>query len=345
MQRLFATFGLAVITLVISSHTIRAERAPIPTISQYPYLGAIVVDAATGKVLFEKNADVACFPASVVKLMDFLLILEDVERGTIKLTDPITITAEAAGMGGTQVFLKEHESFALDDMLYALMIQSANDAAVALAISLAGSKPAFVARMNQRATELGLANTRFHSVHGLPPALGQEPDVSTARDLARIGLELVKHKDCLRYTSTVKRGFRNDTFMMENHNNLLGLGGCDGLKTGYIKAGGYSIVATASRGDRRVIAAVVGSRGDRDQIDMGRARDQATAQLLAEGLAAASAPPPPRPIVTNAPPVVQEAPAPPQAKSGPGWKTIAGIVIGVALVIWGMRRRRLDSDL
>lgn len=346
MTRRFAFLATLALALLTLPQPGLAKRAPIPTISQYPYLGAITVDASTGKVLFEKNADAACFPASVVKLMDLLLILEDVARGSVSLTNIISTTAEASTMGGTQVYLKEHESFTVDDLLYALMVQSANDAAVALAIGIAGSKDAFVARMNARAKELGMQATTFHSVHGLPPAAGQKPDVSTARDLSLLARELLKHQDTLRYTSTVKRGFRQDTYVMENHNHLLGQGGCDGMKTGYIKAGGYSIVATAARGDKRVIAAVVSSRGDKTPIDMGKARDAATAQLLAEGLAAAAAlPPPAPPAVTNAPPVEEEVTPAAKEKSGWGWKTITGIVIGVALILFGMYRRRLDSNL
>lgn len=329
--------ALCAAVLLLATAAAHAQRAPIPTIAKDPYLGALVVDAATGKVLFEQNADATCFPASVVKLMDLLLILEDIERGTVKPTDMVTTTAEASNMGGSQVFLREHEAFSVNDLLYALMVQSANDAALALAMHAAGTKEGFVVRMNQRAKELGMEHTRFASVHGLPPSQGQEPDVSTPRDLMLLGRELLKHKETLTYTSTVKRGFRNDSFIMENHNNLLGQGGCDGLKTGYFKAGGYSIVATAARDGRRVIAVVVGSQ-------QRQSREAATARLLAEGLAAAQPPPPPpppRPVApTNAPPAV--AVTPPPAESHHSWLTFFGIVIGAALIAFGLRRRRLD---
>ena len=254
-----------------------AGRAPIPTISEDPYRGAIVVDVASGGVLFERGADAMCFPASTVKLMVLLLVLEDVERGAVKLSDPITVTAEAARMGGSQVYLDERERFSVDELLYALTVQSANDAAVALAVGISGSKAAFVARMNRRAHELGMHRTQFHSVHGLPPSAGQEVDRSTPRDLATLARALLGNADALRYTSTVRRGFRDGAFVLENHNSLLGQGGCDGLKTGYMRAGGFSIVATAARDERRVIAVVAGS-------STARARDLAAAQLLESGL-------------------------------------------------------------
>src|SRR5437762_13682103 len=136
-------------------------------ISKNPYLGAIVVDAATGKVLFEDQADARGYPASVLKLMDLLIILEKIERKQLSLQDPVLVSARASHTGGSRVWLKEKETFTLDEMLYALMVQSANDAAVALAEKVAGTTDAFVNLMNRRAKELGMNNTVFHSVHGL----------------------------------------------------------------------------------------------------------------------------------------------------------------------------------
>lgn len=342
---IFPTTLLGLALLALPAH---AQRAKIPTISQDPYLGAITVDAATGKVLFEKNADASCFPASIVKLMDLLIILEDVQRGSLQLTTPILSTAEAANMGGSQVYLREHESFSIDELLYALMVQSANDAATALAIGIAGSKDAFTLRMNQRAQQIGMANTVFHSVHGLPPGAGQEPDVSTPRDLTLLAREALKHAEVLRYTSTKTNAFRahldagQGRIDMKSHNGLLwSVPGCDGLKTGYFRAGGFSVIATAARDGKRVITVVVGSVSK-------DARDRAAAQLLTEGLALAMAPPPPPPkhVPAALPVPTEEAPAtPPENKSGWGWKTITGIAVGVALIIFGIRRRRLDSDL
>src|SRR5512133_1310366 len=151
-------------------------------VSRNPYLGAIVLEASTGRVLFEENADARGYPASVLKLMDLLIILEKVERGQLSLQDSVPVSAKAARTGGSEVWLKEKESFTVDEMLYALMVQSANDAAVALAERVSGSTEDFVELMNAKAREVGVKNTVFQSVHGLPPGKGQQQDVTTARD-------------------------------------------------------------------------------------------------------------------------------------------------------------------
>lgn len=255
----------------------QAPAESLPAISSDPYLGAVVTDAGGGQVLSEDRADQEGYPASMVKLMVLLLVQEKVDEGLLKLDDPIKVTAEAAGMGGSQVYLAEKEVFSVEDLLYALMIQSANDAAVALAQHIAGSKDAFVELMNARAKTLGMGHTTFHSVHGLPPGEGQKPDVSTARDMATLARAVLQHPDLLRYTSTKERGFRDDTFIMRTHNKLLHtFEGCDGLKTGYFRAAGYSVAATARRGDRRVIVVVLGSK-TKDT------RNAKAAELLSKG--------------------------------------------------------------
>ncbi len=253
-------------------------------ISRNPYLGAIVLDAATGKVLFEQQADVKGYPASVLKLMDLLIILERVEQGQLSLQDQVPVSAKASHTGGSRVWLMDKETFTLDEMLYALMVQSANDAAVALAEKVGGTTDGFVELMNNRARELGMTSTVFRSVHGLPPGKGQEHDITTARDLSILCRELLKHPDTLRYTSTRERPFRSNvpqkTVVMRTHNHLLGhVDGCDGLKTGYITQAGFSIAVTASRKGQRVIAIVL------DSIDL-KTRDAKAAELLAKGFAA-----------------------------------------------------------
>jgi D-alanyl-D-alanine carboxypeptidase (penicillin-binding protein 5/6) len=254
------------------------------SIARTPYLGAIVVDASNGRVLFEQGADVRGYPASVLKLMDLLIILEKIERHELSLQDQVPVSAKAAKTGGSQVWLAEKESFPLDDMLYALMVQSANDAAVALAEKVAGSTDGFIDLMNRKAKELGMNSTVFHSVHGLPPAAGQEHDVTTARDLSLLCRELLKHSDTLRYTSTRERTFRpnagSKTVIMRTHNHLLShVDGCDGLKTGYIAQAGFSIAVTAARNHQRIIAVVL------DSTDL-KTRDSNAATLVAKGFSA-----------------------------------------------------------
>ena len=257
------------------------NTAALGIISKSPYSGAIVIDAATGKVLFEDNADTRGYPASITKLMVLLVILDAVEAHHLTLGEPVRVTAKASKIGGSQVYLKENEVFSVDELLYALIIQSANDAATALAIHYAGSKEAFVDLMNKRAQEIGMKDTVFRSVHGLPPSRGQLPDISTPRDIAKLCRELLKKPGALKYTSTRQRLLRADTaepFMMMSHNRLLkNTEGCDGLKTGYFRAAGYSIAATASKKDQRVIAVVFGAVNR-------RVRDANAKRMLTKGL-------------------------------------------------------------
>lgn len=260
----------------------KVSRNRVRVLSEDPYRGAIVINAASGEVLFEKNADTVGYPASMVKMMDLLLILEGIDKGHMALKDKIVVSAEAARMGGSQVYLKEKEVTTVEDLLYALMLQSANDAAVALALHYKGSKEAFVELMNRRADELGMKDTVFHSVHGLPPGRGQLPDVSTARDIAKLGQKLIRHPDALKYTSMKKRLFRPDApepFIMRNHNHLVkNFEGCDGLKTGFFWAAGFSITATATQNGTRALVVIIGSTSS-------RVRDVKASKLLSEGLA------------------------------------------------------------
>ena len=274
---------------VVAAHASSGGRARIGSRTKEPYLGAIVVDADVGTVIFEDHADEVGYPASVIKLMDMLIIQDRIKAGTLHLEDIVTTTREAAQIGGTQVFLKEKEIFPVEDLLYAIMIQSANDAATALSIHIAGSTTGFVELMNKRAQGLGMEATRFHSVHGLPPSTGEDPDVSTPRDLTRLAREILKYPDVLKYTSTLERGFRGGAFIMRTHDHLLrSVPGCDGLKTGFISAGGFSIVATAQRGGRRIIAVLMGcpTRVGRDKV---------AAELIEKGFMNLPPLPPPPP--------------------------------------------------
>jgi D-alanyl-D-alanine carboxypeptidase (penicillin-binding protein 5/6) len=258
-----------------------ANATPLEIMSRSPYSGAIVIDAATGKVLFEDNADAKGYPASITKLMVLLVILEAVEARRLTLNEPVRVTAQASKIGGSQVYLKENEVFPVDELLYALIVESANDAATALAIHYAGGKEAFVELMNRRAREIGMRDTIFRSVHGLPPGKGQLPDISTPRDIAKLCRELLKKPNVLKYTSTKRRPFRTDAaepFMMTNHNRLLrNTKGCDGLKTGYFRAAGFSIAATASRNRQRAIAVVFGALN-------AKVRDAKAREMLTRGL-------------------------------------------------------------
>jgi len=249
-------------------------QARISIMARNPYVGAIVVDAETGAVLFEDGADRKTYPASVVKLMGLLLTLDAIDRREIAFDDPVRVTAEAARTGGSQIYLAENEVLTVDDLLFALMIQSANDAAAALAVHVGGSREDFVEKMNAKANELGMTSTRFQSPHGLPPGKGQEPDLTTPRDIARLARAVLSRPGALRYTSTKVHSLRAGRFVMRSHNTLLeSFPGCDGLKTGYFHAAGFSIAATASRGGKRVVAVVLGSESS-------RTRDKKAKELL-----------------------------------------------------------------
>ena len=279
-------FPLLLTCLLIISQAAWAARTKLDTIAGEPYMSALVIDADTGKILFDDNSEAVVYPASVLKLMGLLIILEHIERGTLRLDDMVQVTKEAAQMGGSQVYLDPKEQFSVEDLLYALTVQSANDAAVALATRVAGSKAGFVSLMNARAKELGMKNSHFYSVHGLPPSDGQKPDETTARDLAILARELANKPDVFKYTSTRERNFRDGKFIMRTHNHLLAkVDGCDGFKTGYFKAAGFSIVATAKKSGVRIIAIVMGSK-DR------KVRDIKATELLAKGFALV----PPKPV-------------------------------------------------
>jgi D-alanyl-D-alanine carboxypeptidase (penicillin-binding protein 5/6) len=224
-----------------------------------------VVDAHTARILYESGAFNYAYPASVTKLMTLLLTLEAIEQGKVHLTDKVKITPEISAIGGSQIWLDPRETnFTVEDLLYATVVHSACDAAYALAVHVAGSHDAFDELMNKRARDLGMNATIFHSPHGLPPGKGKQPDISTPYDIALLSLEVLHHPEALKYTATSLTYLRDGATMLASRNPLLsrrsgGYPGCDGLKTGYHRIGGYSIAVTARRNGERVIAVILGS--------------------------------------------------------------------------------------
>ncbi len=225
------------------------------------YSEACVVEPTTGTVIFESNDHAPWPTASLAKMMLMLIVAEKIHDGSLKLTDQITTSRKAAEMGGSQVYLKEGEVFSLDDMMKAVVVHSANDASVAVAEYIAGSTEAFVVMMNQQAAAIGMKDSHYYSVHGLPPEKGEQPDVASAFDQAILARELLKYPDVLRWSSIDTAPFRNGTFVLRNTNHMVRtFPGCDGLKTGFYDKSGFNVVATAKRNDLRLIAVVLGSQ-------------------------------------------------------------------------------------
>jgi D-alanyl-D-alanine carboxypeptidase len=250
------------------------------------YKGAIATDAATGAVLFEDNADAVSPPASMTKLMTFAVLDDDLKKGTLTLNTPITVTPEdarvAAFKDSTEVWLKQGETFRVEDLIYAMMIQSANDAAYALAHKAGGTAKDFVAQMNTKARELGMNNSTFRSPHGFPPPSRRiaDGDLTSPRDYALLCRYLLLNTDILKYTSvksmTFGAGVRALPVLMNNHNHLLGkIPGVDGLKTGFTSGAGFCLSATAERNGHRIIVVMMDSPDS-------RTRDLNVQQLISQ---------------------------------------------------------------
>ena len=219
---------------------------------------AILIEESTGNVIYELNPDEKLNPASMTKIMSLILIMEKIDEGKIKLTDDVTVSKEAASMGGSQVYINEGEVYQVGELLKAVAIASANDAAVALAEKASGSKEKFVDEMNKKAEELGLNNTHFMNPHGLD----EENHYSSAKDMSIMARELLKHERILDYTSKYEDYFKKkdgSNIWLVNTNKLVRFyEGMDGLKTGYTKSAGYCLTATAEKNNLRFISVVMG---------------------------------------------------------------------------------------
>jgi D-alanyl-D-alanine carboxypeptidase (penicillin-binding protein 5/6) len=225
-----------------------------------PYAAALVVDADTGRVLFTKDADDPRPPASMVKMMVALLAFEALDRGDIHLSDLVPISLAASRTGGSGVMLRYGERLPFEDLLKAMLVASANGASVAIADAIAGSQLAMISRMNERARELGMKETAYRTVNGLPPKRGKGvPDMTSANDLAILARKLLEHPAVFRYSAQPFVPIRNGTLVIRNTNHLVGhMEGADGLKTGYFRQAGFNLTATASRDGLRLIAVVLG---------------------------------------------------------------------------------------
>lgn len=219
---------------------------------------AVLMEATTGTVLYIQNPNEALPPASVTKIMTLLLVMEAIDSQRLNLTDTVVVSANAASMGGSQVYLKEGEQMCVNDLLKSVVIASANDAAVALAEHLYGSVDAFVAKMNEKAASLGMKNTFFENVTGLDDTA--QKHLTSAMDIAIMSKELIKHPTILQYSSIWMDTIRNGEFGLTNTNRLVRFyPGCTGLKTGSTSKAGFCISVTAERNGFSLICVIMGA--------------------------------------------------------------------------------------
>lgn len=218
----------------------------------------VLMDAQTGTVLYSKNMNEALPPASVTKVMTLLLVFEAIDNGTLKYDEAVTVSENAASMGGSQVFLEPGESMNVDELIKCVVVSSANDAALTLAERVGGSEEGFVELMNKRAKELGMENSYFENVTGLDDDVTRH--LTSAYDIALMSRELLKHKDITKYTTIWMDTIRNGQFGLSNTNRLVKYyRGVTGLKTGYTSGAGYCISASAERDGLHLIAVVMGA--------------------------------------------------------------------------------------
>lgn len=219
---------------------------------------AVLMDADTGTVIYEKNSHEKLPPASITKVMTMLLVMEAIEQKKLKLTDSVTVSENASSKGGSQIFLEPGETMTVHDMLKGVAVGSANDASVALAEHIGGTEENFVAMMNTRAEQLGLKNTKFQNPNGLPV----NDHYSSAYDIALLSRELLKHPQITKYTGLYQDYLRQDSkkpFWLVNTNKLVRFyQGLDGIKTGFTSEARFCLTATAKRNNFRVIAVALG---------------------------------------------------------------------------------------
>ena len=230
---------------------------------------ALLMDAATGRVLYEKNAHEKLAPASVTKVMTMLLIMEAIDSGKIGWDDTVTASETAAAKGGSQVYLKAGEMMSVTDMLKSIAVSSANDCACAMAEHIAGSESAFVELMNKRAKELGMEDTHFVNCTGLDDDPNAREHVTSAYDIALMSRQLlVHHPDIKKFTTIWMDTIRDGSFGLANTNKLVRFyQGCTGLKTGFTSGAGYCLSASACREGLELIAVVMGAESSQDRFN------------------------------------------------------------------------------
>jgi D-alanyl-D-alanine carboxypeptidase (penicillin-binding protein 5/6) len=233
-----------------------------------PAKSAVLMDVATGQLLYEENAHTPLAPASVTKVMTMLLIMEAIDSGRIGWNDQVTTSEAAAAKGGSQIYLKVGETMSVSDMLKSIAVSSANDCACAMAEHIAGSEKAFVDKMNQRARELGMQDTNFVNCTGLDDGEEAKNHKTSAYDIALMSRELLKnHPDIKKFTTIWMDTVRNGAFGLSNTNKLVRFyQGATGLKTGFTSQAGYCLSASALREDLELVAVVMGAETSKDRF-------------------------------------------------------------------------------
>ena len=247
---------LLVAVLVFGMFPLKAEAADM----QIEAKSALLMDVATGQVLYEQDANTPLAPASVTKVMTMLLIMEAIDSGKIKWEDAVTASEEAAAKGGSQIYLKAGETMTVEEMVKSIAVSSANDCACAMAEHIAGSEAAFVQRMNDRAAELGMKDTKFVNCTGLDDSAEAKEHKTSAHDIAVMSRELLQnHPDIKKYTTIWMDTVRGGTFGLSNTNKLVRFySGATGLKTGFTAGAGYCLSASAQREGMELVAVVMG---------------------------------------------------------------------------------------
>lgn len=252
-----------VIALVLSASLLVPSVVMAEGVNDIKAVSAILMDGSSGKVLFEKNADQRLPPASITKIMTMLLIMEAIDSGQISTDDIVTVSKTAAIKTGSHIFLAEGEQMSVNDLMKGIAVASGNDAAIAMAEYLYGTQEKFVEQMNKRAKELGMENTNFVNCNGLDV----DNHYSSARDVALMTLELLKHPKIFDYTTIWMDTLRNGQFGLANTNKLIRFyEGANGMKTGSTSKAGYCLSATAKRGDMQLIAVVMSSPSTKERF-------------------------------------------------------------------------------
>ena len=255
---------MVVFSLLVTMLPMRAAGTQL----EIPAKSALLMDMATGTVLYEQNAHEKLAPASVTKVMTMLLIMEAIDSGKIGWEDTVTTSEAAASKGGSQIYLKVGEMMSVSDMVKSIAVSSANDCACAMAEHLAGSEMAFVEQMNSRAGELGMKDTHFVNCTGLDDDENAKQHLTSAYDIALMSRELMmKHPDIQKFTTIWMDTVRNGVFGLANTNKLVRFyPGATGLKTGFTSGAGYCLSATAQRDGMGLIAVVMGAESSKDRF-------------------------------------------------------------------------------